>query len=60
VLEPQGVAVQFPYAFVVDRQGIKTLDATDLARTRMVPGALAPLEDARNIYVARTYAYVTP
>jgi len=42
----------------VDRQGIKTLDATDLAHPRMVPGAMAPLEDARNIYVARTYAYV--
>ena len=25
----------------------------------MVKGALAPLEDARNVYVARTYAYVS-
>jgi hypothetical protein len=58
LVEAQGVAVQFRYAFVVDRQGIKTLDATDLAHPRMVPGALAPLEDARNVYVARTYAYV--
>ena len=29
-----------------------------LAHPRLVPGAPVPLEDARNIYVARTYAYV--
>jgi len=58
LVEPQGVAVQFRYAFVVDKQGLKVLDCTSLAHPRMVPGALAPLEDARNLYVARTYAYV--
>jgi hypothetical protein len=58
LVEPQGVAVQFRYAFVVDKQGIKTLDATSLAHPKMIPGAMAPLEDARNIYVARTYGYV--
>ncbi|MFY9803440.1 MAG: hypothetical protein WA211_08730 [Candidatus Acidiferrales bacterium] len=56
--EPRGIAVQFRYAFVVDRQGLKVLDVTDLAHPRIVPNALVPLEDARNIYVARTYAYV--
>ncbi len=56
--EPQGVAVQFRYAFVVDRQGLKVLDVTSLAHPRLVSGAVVPLEDARNIYVARTYAYV--
>jgi len=34
------------------------LDSTSLARPRFVPGASVPLEDARNVYVARTYAYV--
>src|SRR5712692_1698750 len=58
LVEPQGIAVQFRYAFVVDRRGLKVLDVTSLARPRLVPGALVPLEDARNLYVARTYAYV--
>jgi hypothetical protein len=58
LVDPQGVAVQFRYAFVVDKQGLKVLDTTSLAQPKMVPGALAPLDDARNVYVARTYAYV--
>ncbi len=58
LVEPQGIAVQFRYAFVVDRRGLKVLDVTSLDRPRLVPGAQVPLEDARNLYVARTYAYV--
>jgi hypothetical protein len=58
VVDAQGVAVQFRYAFVVDRQGLKVLDVTSLAHPRVVQGATVPLEDARNIYIARTYAYV--
>jgi hypothetical protein len=56
--EPSGLAVQFRYAFVVDRQGLKVLDVTNLAQPNPVAGAIVPLEDARNLYVARTYAYV--
>ena len=56
---PQGVAVQFRYAFVADGQGLKVLDATDLAHPRLVPGALVPVEDARDVTVSRTYAYVS-
>ena len=56
--EPQGIAIQFRYAFVVDRGGLKVIDVSDLARPRIVSGAAMPLRDARNIYVARTYAYV--
>jgi hypothetical protein len=56
--EPQGVAVQFRYAFVVDREGLKVLDVTSLGHPKLIPGASVPLDDARNIYVARTYAYV--
>ena len=55
---PQGIAIQFRYAFVVDGAGLKILDVSDLGNPRLVSGALVPLEDARNIYVARTYAYV--
>ncbi len=55
---PRGIAVQFRYAFVVDRYGLKTLDVTDLAHPKMTEKGRAALDDARNIYVARTYAYV--
>ncbi|OLD81878.1 MAG: hypothetical protein AUF67_06265 [Acidobacteria bacterium 13_1_20CM_58_21] len=57
--DPRGIAVQFRYAFVVDHDGLKVLDVTDLARPKPVSRALVPLEDARNVYVARTYAYVS-
>jgi hypothetical protein len=55
---PRGIAVQFRYAFVVDRYGLKTLDVTDLAHPKLVTNGKVALEDPRNIYVARTYAYV--
>jgi hypothetical protein len=56
--DPQGISIQFRYAFVVDRDGLKVLDVTALDHPRVVPNALVKLEDARNVYVARTYAYV--
>jgi hypothetical protein len=60
VLEaPAAIAIQFRYAFVVDRQGLKVLSVTDLAQPKPVEGALISLADARNVYVARTYAYVS-
>ena len=58
LVEPRGVQIQFRYAFVVDREGLKVLDATALDRPRPVAGALVPFKDARNLYLARTYAYV--
>ncbi|HLW76369.1 MAG TPA: hypothetical protein VKS01_05275 [Bryobacteraceae bacterium] len=58
VNDPRGIAIQFRYAFVVDRDGLKVLDATSLAVPKLIPAATLPLQDARNIYVARTYAYV--
>ncbi len=59
LIDPQGVAVQFRYAFVADRDGLKTLDVTDLAHPRIMPGAAVKLDDARNVTVSRTYAYVS-
>ena len=56
--DPQGIAIQFRYAFVVDRSGLKVLDVTELDHPRVVPNAAVALQDARNIYVARTYAYI--
>jgi hypothetical protein len=56
--DPRGIAVQFRYAFVVDRYGMKVLDVTDLAHPRPVEKGRVALDDSRNIYVARTYAYV--
>jgi hypothetical protein len=56
--EPRAVAIQFRYAFVVDADGLKVLDVSDLAKPRLVPEARVALPDARDVYVARTYAYV--
>ena len=56
IVNPHAVQVQFRYAFVCDDEGIKVLDVTDLARPQ--PCSILPLAQARNIYLARTYAYV--
>ena len=56
--DPRGIAIQFRYAFVVDREGLKVLDVTHLDQPRPIENVTVPLADARNIYVARTYAYV--
>src|SRR5207237_6327277 len=57
LIEPQGLAVQFRYAFVVDKEGLKVLDVTSLDHPRLIKDASVPLQDGRNVYVARTYAY---
>jgi hypothetical protein len=57
--QPRAVAVQFRYAFVVDADGLKTFDVTDLAQPKPISSSLVQLTDARNVYVARTYAYVS-
>lgn len=56
---PRAIAVQFRYAFVVDRDGLKVLEVTDLAQPKPIPNTLVPLADARNVYVARTYVYAS-
>ncbi|HJX96897.1 MAG TPA: hypothetical protein VJ324_14830 [Candidatus Acidoferrum sp.] len=57
--DPRAIAVQFRYAFVADHDGLKVLDVTDLAQPKLIPNGDVPLEDARSVYVARTYAYVS-
>jgi hypothetical protein len=58
VVDGTGAVSQFRYLFVVDKEGMKVFDITDPAKPVRVPNAFVPLEDARNIYTARTYAYV--
>ena len=53
---PTAVQVQFRFGYVCDSEGIKVFDVTRLDQPRLV--AALPLADARNIYLARTYAYV--
>ncbi|HWY69339.1 MAG TPA: hypothetical protein VNX88_11770 [Terriglobales bacterium] len=57
--EPTGVAVQFRYAFVTDKEGLKVFDVTHLDQPKLVEAAKVPLRDARNVYLSRTYAYVS-
>ncbi|MCG8449065.1 MAG: hypothetical protein MI725_05735, partial [Pirellulales bacterium] len=53
---PVAVEAQFRYAFVGDKEGLKVLDITDLARP--APVSAVKIKDIHNLYVARTYAYV--
>jgi hypothetical protein len=55
---PKAVQVQFRFGFVCDDEGVKVIDATDPSKPTIVPGAVVLLPEARNIYLARTYAYV--
>ncbi|HXI23269.1 MAG TPA: multiheme c-type cytochrome, partial [Pyrinomonadaceae bacterium] len=56
---PRAVAIQFRYGFVVDDDGLKVLDVTNPQQPRVVEGAVVSLANAHDVYVARTYAYVS-
>jgi hypothetical protein len=49
--------VQFRYAFVTDAEGLKAVDITEPAQAKLAGNTFA-IMDARNVYVARDYAYV--
>jgi len=55
---PRSIAIQFRYAFVADDDGLKVIDVTTPQVARIIDSATVPLRDARDVYVARTYAYV--
>ena len=55
---PRAIAIQFRYGFVVDDDGLKVIDLTNPERPGVIEGALVPLREAHDVYVARTYAYV--
>ena len=57
VKNPRAVEFQFRYGFVVDEEGLKVLDVTDPTLPSLT--AVMPLSEARNIYVARTWAFVS-
>jgi hypothetical protein len=46
--DPRALAIQFRYAFIVDRDGLKVLDVTDLAQPKPVSRASAPLQSAQH------------
>ncbi|MDA0809877.1 MAG: hypothetical protein O2983_08980 [Planctomycetota bacterium] len=54
--QPGNVEFQFRYAFICDHDGIKVMDVTNPEDPE--PVTALHLEEAHNIYVARTYAYV--
>ena len=56
--QPTGISIQFRYAFITDADGLRVLDITRMDQPKLIPGATVPLPDARNVYVARTYAYI--
>ncbi len=57
LVEPRIVQVQFRYAFVLDREGLKVFDITNPNKPRATAGTVA-IADARDLYLVRTYAYV--
>ena len=58
VKQGTGLAVQFRYLFVTDSEGLKVFDITKHGVLRRA-GITVPIQDARNVYVSRTYAYVS-
>jgi hypothetical protein len=52
----RSIAIQFRYAFIADGNGLDIVDITDPTKPQLA--ANVPISDARNVYVARTYAYV--
>jgi len=55
----RGIAVQFRYAFVVDQEGLKVFNITRPGSPVLVQNAQLSIKDARNVYLARTYAYIS-
>jgi hypothetical protein len=55
---PRASALQFRYLWVTDEDGVKLFDITNARKIVPVPEATVPLNNARRIYIARTYAYV--
>jgi hypothetical protein len=49
-------AIQFQYLFICDAEGLKTFDIGDIKHPVLKGSAAIP--EARDVYVARTYAYV--
>src|SRR3954462_7519447 len=57
--QPTGISIQFRYAFITDKEGLKVIDITHKDKPVLVKNAFVSIADARNVYTARTYAYVS-
>jgi hypothetical protein len=55
---PRAVAIQFRYCLVADGDGLQVIDVSEPERARVIESATVRLAEARDIYLARTYAYV--
>jgi hypothetical protein len=58
LIDARASAIQFRYLWVTDAEGLKLFDVTRLAAPMPVPSATIRFDDARRVYLARTYAYV--
>jgi hypothetical protein len=54
----KATALQFRYLFATTPAGLEVIDVTLPERAHVVEGARVALNDARGLYVARTFAYV--
>ena len=50
--------LQFRYLFVTDADGLKVIDVTNPQNASLLSGNTVALDDAKRVFVARTYAYV--
>jgi hypothetical protein len=50
--------LQFRYLFVTDADGLKVIDVTNPQNASLVAGSTVALDDAKRVFVSRTYAYV--
>lgn len=50
--------VQFRYLAIATGRGLEVADISNPAAPRLIESATLPLDDARRIFIARTYAYV--
>lgn len=53
---PRAIDIQFRFAFICDSEGLKVVDITSPFLPTLV--AAAPIRDARDVVIMRTYAYI--
>jgi len=56
ICKPKSIAFQFRYAFITDCEGLKIVDITSPFAPTLA--ATVPLDDARDVFLMRTYAYI--
>ena len=50
--------LQFRYLFVTDAEGLKVIDVTHPQKPKLVKDAFLAMDNARRLFVSRTYAYI--